>query len=66
VEKNDGRAKLGPCPLMALPNLRAIFRSSRTPGQERELARYAWLHFMAFTISCGAIAWLAMRARPVV
>lgn len=41
---------------MALPNLRRIFSSSRTPLEERALSRKAFFRFIAFLASCAAIA----------
>ncbi|PKI85328.1 hypothetical protein MVES1_000331 [Malassezia vespertilionis] len=47
---------------MSLPNLRGIFRSSRTEAQEYELRRNAWLRLLGFAISCIAIVLVANRA----
>lgn len=41
---------------MALPNLRRIFSSSRTPLEERAVSRKAFFRFITFLASCATIA----------
>ncbi|KAI0065898.1 hypothetical protein BV25DRAFT_1821602 [Artomyces pyxidatus] len=43
--------------------LRAIFASSRSPGEERGLSRVAFFRFSGFLLSCLAISLLANQGR---
>ncbi|KAF8484835.1 hypothetical protein DFH94DRAFT_250528 [Russula ochroleuca] len=45
--------------------LRAIFASSRSPGEERSLSRIAFFRFSGFIISCLAISLMANQGRGI-
>ncbi|KAI0307233.1 hypothetical protein B0F90DRAFT_1807885 [Multifurca ochricompacta] len=45
--------------------LRAIFSSSRSPGEERSLSRIAFFRFSGFIVSCLAISLIANRGRGI-
>jgi len=45
--------------------LRAIFASSRSPGEERSLSRVAFFRFSGFIISCLAISLMANQGRGI-
>ncbi|KAI0268340.1 hypothetical protein BC834DRAFT_868973 [Gloeopeniophorella convolvens] len=45
--------------------LRAIFASSRSPGEERSLSRIAFFRFSGFVISCLAISLMANQGRGI-
>jgi len=45
--------------------LRAIFASSRSPGEERSLSRIAFYRFSGFIISCLAISLMANQGRGI-
>ena len=46
---------------MALPNLRAIFASSRTALDERHISRKSFTNFILWSISCTLIAFTAAK-----
>ncbi|TYJ56627.1 hypothetical protein B9479_002719 [Cryptococcus floricola] len=46
---------------MALPNLRSIFASSRTPEEERATSRITFYKFTAFVGACLVISLLASK-----
>ncbi|KAI0035677.1 hypothetical protein K488DRAFT_42775 [Vararia minispora EC-137] len=45
--------------------LRAIFASSRTPGEERSMSRVAFFRFSGFLLSCLVISLVANRGRSI-
>ncbi|GHJ86089.1 hypothetical protein NliqN6_2491 [Naganishia liquefaciens] len=64
IPSSHARPVPSPAPphhLMALPNLRHIFASSRTSDEERQLSRTTFYKFAAFVGSCVVISLLASR-----
>ncbi|KZV72155.1 hypothetical protein PENSPDRAFT_604848 [Peniophora sp. CONT] len=45
--------------------LRAIFASSRSPGEERSMSRVAFFRFSGFLLSCLVISLVANRGRSI-
>ncbi|KAI1288874.1 hypothetical protein EDD11_009605, partial [Mortierella claussenii] len=46
---------------MALPNLRRIFSSFRTPEEEAQISRSAFFKFSGYILTCAFITWVAAK-----
>ncbi|KAF9094599.1 hypothetical protein BGX29_009443 [Mortierella sp. GBA35] len=46
---------------MALPNLRRIFSSFRTPEEEAQISRSAFFKFSGYVLTCAFITWVAAK-----
>ncbi|KAG0234921.1 hypothetical protein BGX31_004430 [Mortierella sp. GBA43] len=46
---------------MALPNLRRIFSSFRTPEEEAQISRSAFFKFSGYILTCAFITWIAAK-----